>query len=347
MLQLVTLTLSTVSMLGKATMKKYTRSIARDGNLYPSVFDALHALPAHMLHQAEHDKLRPPLATYNLSLGRVLDAFADVLDRMDELAAAQIDHAGTLQFDPKGLLGRQKELLDAMASHIDEGYLVLKAIYPAVNLRRDQPFADRWLQEAGHSRIMQTYKDAVTPYRNSFIQIVNDVKHNVGRLRMCVLWDNRRRLGGYYLETPDRKGAVGPDQTTHPGNTAFSFNRDLGHHFCHLYDIGDALKRALVQAASADYRTTLVPSPVVARDARLEAVAERVSKLGLWFFPDETQKATPIVEFKCDGSDTIVSVNETRTVVPFALRSFRATGQTTGDGVTRTWRVPYMQYAIH
>jgi hypothetical protein len=328
-------------------MRKYTRSVARDGNLYPSAFDALHALPAHMSHQAEHNKLRAPLATFNLSFGRALDAFVDVLDHLDELASAEMDTTGTLHFDPKALLDRQKELLDAMASHIDEGYLVLKAIYSSVNLKRDQPFADRWLEEAGHRKIMRIYKDAVAPYRDSFIQIVNDVKHNAGRLRICVLWDNHRRLGGYYLETSDRNGAPGPDPTMHPDNTAFSFNRDLRHHFCHLYDIGDALKRALVQAASTDYRTMLALSPVAMPDERLANIAERVSKLGLWFFPDEVQKATPIVEFKRTDSDTILSVDETRNTVPFTLRSFKATIQTTGDGVTRTWRFPYMQYAIH
>lgn len=328
-------------------MTKYTRSIARDGNLYPSAFDALHALPTQMLHQAEHDKLRAPLATYNLSLGRVLGAVADVLDRLDELAAAEINSAGVIQFDPKPLLDGQKELLDAMASHIDEGYLVLKAIYPAVNLKHDQPFADKWLQEAGHGKIMRTYKDAVAPYRRSFMQIVNDTKHNVGRLRIFVLWDDRHRLGGYYLETADRNGVVGPDPTMHPGNTAFSFNRDLRHHFCHLYDIGDALKRALMQAAAADYRTSLVLSPVLERDEQLATIAERISKLGLWFFPDEAQKATPIVELKRTEGDTIVEVDETRSIVPFTLRSFKATMRSTGDGVTRTWRIPYMQYAVH
>jgi hypothetical protein len=328
-------------------MRKYTRSIAGDGNLYPSAFDALHALPVHMLHQTAHDKLRAPLATYNLSFSRVLDAFVDVLDRLDELATAEIDSASGLQFDPKVLLGGQKELLDAMASHIDEGYLVLKAIYPTVNNKRDQPFADQWLKKAGHGKIMQIYKDAVTPYRDSFMQIVNDLKHNVGRLRLCVLWDNRHRVGGYYLETPDRNGAPGPDPTMHPGNTAFSFNRDLRHHFCHLYDIGDAIKRALVQAASADYQTALVISPVVEPNEQLATIAERVSKLGLWFFPDEAKKVTPIVEFKRTDSDTIVSVDETRAIVPFALRSFKAAVQSTGDGVTRTWRIPYMQYTVH
>lgn len=109
---------------------KYTRSISQNGNLYPAAFNVLSVLPPQMLHQGEHDSLRHPLATYNLSIGRVLEAFRGVLDQLKSLDAAPVNASGSLEFDPEPLLTAQKELLDSLASHIDDGYQILKAIYP-------------------------------------------------------------------------------------------------------------------------------------------------------------------------------------------------------------------------
>lgn len=326
---------------------QYTCSTAKDGNLYPAAFDALHAIPDQMLHQQEHDALRHPLATYNLSIHRVVEAFRAVLDQLKQLDAAETTDSGTFQFDPEPLLTAQKELLDSLAAHIDDGYQILRALYPAAQLKRDVRFADRWLEEAGHGKVMRPYKDAVTPYRQTFIPIVNHIKHATGRLRACVFYDDRQRIGGYILETADRKGVVGPDPTIHPGNTAFSLNRDLRYHFCHLYDVGEALKQALVRAAERDYKIALVVAPVAAPDVNWEQIAERIGNLPLWFFPDEALKSTPVVLFTRSGSDSILSVEETRAVVPFVPRTMHVRATWKGDGVTRTWRVPYMQHALH
>ena len=171
-------------------MMKYTRSTAQDGNLYPAAFNVLHALPSQMIRQQEHDVLRHPLATYNLSIGRVMDAFRDVLDELKRLDDAPTDANGSIQFDQERLLRAQKELLDSLASHIDDGYQILKAVYPASPRRRNEPFADKWLLTAGHGKTMSIYKDTVSQYRQTFMPIVNHMKHATGRLRVCILYDN-------------------------------------------------------------------------------------------------------------------------------------------------------------
>lgn len=325
---------------------KCTQSTTKDGNLYPTAFNALHALPTQMLHQEEHEALRHPLATYNLSIARIVEAFRSVLDELNQLNVAVTNETESLEFDPGTLLAAQKELLDSLASHIDDGYQILKAVYPAFPLKREERFADKWLDASGHGQVMRLYRDPITPYRRSFMPIVNHIKHATGRLRAFVMYDSRQRIGGYYLETEGRGGIVGSDPKIHPDNTALSFNRDLRYHFCHLYSVGEALKQALARAAQKDYGISLSLGPVSEENAMLEEVAERISALRFWFFPDEAVKVTPIVLFSRVGADRIVTVEETRTEIPFVMRSFQGHATFKGDGVTRNWRVPYMQYMV-
>lgn len=130
----------------------------------------------------------------------------------------------------------------------------------------------------------------------------------------------------------------------HPNNTAFSLNRDLRYHFCNLYAVGEALRQALVYATRTDYGITLPPDSVVAESTSLGELAERLSSLPFWFFPDEAAKPTPVVSLNRVGADRSIEVEETRTVVPFVMRTFYGQATFKGDGVTRSWRVPYMQY---
>jgi hypothetical protein len=269
-----------------------------------------------------------------------------VLGQLNHLDGEVTNETGSLEFDPGTLLAAQKELLDSLASHIDDGYQILKAVYPAVKRKHEEPFAHKWLEDAGHGQVMRLYRDPIAPYRRSFMPIVNHIKHATGRLRAFVMYDDRQRIGGYYLETEGRGGIVGSDPKIHPDNTAFSFNRDLRYHFCHLYSVGEALKQALARAAQKDYGISLPLGPVSEENAMLGEVAERISALRFWFFPDEAAKLTPIVLFNRVGADRIVAVEEMRTEVPFVMRSFQGHATFKGDGVTRNWRVPYMQYMV-
>lgn len=221
-----------------------TRRQRAHGSLQPAVLSTLVGLPDQALHHLAHN-LRPPVGIYNLSMGRVLRAFTATLDELDLAASAPWTDKG-VKFDPAKLLAAQTELLEAMLSHIDDGYQILRACHPP-QPGVEEPFADTWLANARHPSVA-FFKQSVEPYRTDIAAIVNKVKHEHGQLRCVAFTDGHIQTAGYYLEGVDADGVAIPDPRVHPNDTAFSFDRDLRLHFVQLFEIGSALKGALTKA---------------------------------------------------------------------------------------------------
>ncbi len=314
-----------------------TRSLRRHGNVQPGAFSLLSNLPPGSVKHAEHG-LRPPGGIYNVSMGRVLSAFEATLDQLEALRSAPADAHGGIAFKVEPLIAAQVELLESMMAHIDDGYQVLKACHPP-NPSITEPFAHKWLEKARHPSVKQ-FKNAVSGYRDAIAPMGNRIKHEHGQLRLVVFYGGEQRIAGYYLEAIDREGVAGADAKIHPGDTAFSFNRDLRFHFVHLFEIGDALRAALTSALQAmgirsDGRL------VVDESARLIAVAERVEALSTTVFPDEVAKPAPHVRVERDQGDVVLSVRYPSLATFRQPGEMRITTTIQGDGYTTSYRMPY------
>lgn len=91
-------------------MVKLTYTTIANGNIYPVVFNYLHNMPEAALHHTKHS-LRHPLAIYNKSIGRTINAFIAVLDEVETLHMTSLKSDGNINFDLAPLLKAQKELL--------------------------------------------------------------------------------------------------------------------------------------------------------------------------------------------------------------------------------------------
>ena len=326
-----------------------TRSVVRDGNLNPPAFNVLHTqvLPGTVLHHTAYS-LRHPQAIYTISLSRITQAFISVLDARDGVDTAPVNAEQHLDFDASALLKAQEELLEALLSHIDDCYSVLKALHPPTSLKHPPREADKWLYAAKHPTV-SAFASNIRPYRSAFAPIVNRVKHEHGRLRSVVFYGARSRIPGYFAEGVDTKEQVGPDPVIHPGNTAISFNRDLRFHFVWLYLVGAHLQQAVEGALKKQYQLRLSIQRREDQDAHMQAdltrIAERINALPFQFFPDEIQKPSPEIGVQVTDKDT-----ELILVYPSSSRAFgptsgmRTQAAWSGDGVTRTWRLPYMKW---
>lgn len=82
------------------------RSIECNGNIGPEVYDLLHNLPDEKLSCRDFKKGHP-LAIYNTSLARIMNAFSGVLDEYEKIEESSSE-IPTSQF--LNLLETQKEL---------------------------------------------------------------------------------------------------------------------------------------------------------------------------------------------------------------------------------------------
>jgi hypothetical protein len=325
----------------------YSYKLSECGNLYPRIYNCLCSLPDVTLQHNDHD-LRHPLAIYNTSLRRVTEAFQEVLDENDKVYQAPYKEDGSCDIEVLTLIKAQQELLDALMAHLDDGYNILKALHPTARFAKPVQFADQWLEKAKHPT-MQQYKHQIKVYRDTFAPIVNKIKHEHGRLRIVVmhdiqnLHDGKRRIAGYFLEGVDKQGKIGANTKIHNGNYAISFHRNLRYHFVYLYMIGEFLSKAVIGAVNREYNIGFSPMlSVAANSSEMVEIAKRISHLPLLFFFDEVREPTPTVELIEHDQDIELVLTSMSPLKANSYSPWRAQTQFTGDGVTSSWRMPYM-----
>lgn len=326
-------------------------TIAQRGNLYPEVFNCLRSLPDIALQQGEHN-LRHPLGIYSISLHRVTQAFQNVLTENEKVYNAPSKEDGAIDFNLEPLIKAQHELLDALMAHIDNGYQILKALYPASCNTKLKPaqFADVWLEQAKHPTSPQ-FKHLIKPYRDTFAPIVNKIKHEHGILRAILMrnadqpQNTQQRIAGYFVEGVDKNGTVGPDIKIHGRDKAISFHRDLRYHFVHLYKVDHFLSQSIVKAINKTYSVQFSPSVHIdVPSSEIISIAERISNLPFLFFYDEVVKLTPTVGLSSSQQDIELILNDTSQIKARSLLRWKVQVEYTGDSVTRSWIMPYFTF---
>lgn len=339
-------------------MLKLSLSVAQQGNLYPSVYNCLRSLPDCALHHSDHG-LRHPIGIYSLSFGRVIQAFKMVLDENDKIYQAPTDSNGKCNFETAALLKAQQELLDALMAHIDDCYQILKALYPANRNGAKKPaqFAHQWLSQAKHPTV-ELFKEQIHPYRETFAPIDNKMKHEHGRLISIVMRHPNLINGpqiciaGYFVEGVDSHQMLGPDQEIHEGKYAISFHHDLRHHFVHLYTVGHFLAQALIDVIKIEYLPSFKPEQYVSISQpeieEIKNVAERVASLPFLFYMNEVTKPVPSVQMLATNEGITLILHEklvfktVATLRASTLNPYQVEIQYKGDGVSRSWKLPYM-----
>jgi hypothetical protein len=293
---------------------------------------------------------------------RIEKAFKLILNEIDQISIALFDANGDLNYKLDKLPELQKELLSAMQSHIDDCYRILKTLHPPATV--NEKFVERWLEKAKHP----TYKDFqnnVKDYRKSFAPIVNKIKHNGGQIRSMMMYSRGSgivaqdlkhgiqlfpadaRIVGYFLESMQPDGCVGPDCAVHTdGKTAISLNHDLRFHFANLYRIGHHLKCAIIRAVRLTHKINL-PHPGLVKltpyQKGIDQIAEQVSQIPSLFFENEWSKATPNVMYyrKVQGSELLLEFPGTRQMI--WQGDVRIYGEIQVDSVSLQYRIPYME----
>jgi len=324
-------------------------AVAQRGNLYPEAYNCLRSLPDIALQHGDHG-LRHPLGIYSISLHRVTQAFQDVLAENDQVYHAPLKEDDNIDFNSDPLLKAQQELLDALMAHIDDGYQILKALYPASRMTKTKPvpFADKWLEQAKHPTVAR-FKHLIKPYRDTFAPIVNRMKHEHGRFRALLMrnfdqpQNPQQRIAGYFVEGVDKHGTVGPDIKIHGRDRAISFHRDLRYHFVHLYMVDHFLSNAIVEAINKTYPVQFKPSVYFDRPSlEIITIAESVSHLPFLFFFDEVSKPTPTVGLSSDYPGVELTLNDTSQIKAASMLKWKVQLTYTGDSVTKSWILPYM-----
>ena len=301
-------------------------------------------IPDHFLFHRQH-ALRHPLATYNISLQQVADEFRRVLDHHDAMQRYWKEKGpSTMEPQPYAeLLSAQKDLIYSVREHIDDCHLILQSLVDPARVNVSQPGADVLLK-AARFPTLSTFVQPLKPFMDDYLlPMANKLKHKQGRLRGCAFFNDSETRLGYFLEEMDEKEVAGPSERLHPGNTAFSFARDARLNLYHVCFASERLVKAMTGALRSMHHYRLVQA-VAPTSCNLlwRQIAQRVAGLPLALFPQELQLPFPNATLADEGFVLEYPAQNPKLGFP---QTTRIATYTYGDGVTKSFRLPYLRGA--
>jgi len=164
-----------------------------------------------------------------------------------------------------------------------------------VNACRSVIYYVRTKDEA--NKVNQDFKAAANPYYGHVTKVDNFIKHQQRTLRTVYAAWPQGQIIGYQVEGVVAVGAVGAERQIHRyAGTAFSLNRALKYHACHIYLMASALQTVLKLPKPGERQSAQVHESLAA--TFLDLVAE----IPMLFFPDELSEDVPFVKKRSDGA---------------------------------------------
>lgn len=275
---------------------------------------------------------RHPLAIYNLSFSRILNNFEDVINSLNNVQKIDITNP-EVDIDSKPhklILKNQYQLLYSLMEHMDDCKNVLKQFYSNTD-------------EFKKSIIVKEFNNNIDEYRNFIGKIVNNIKHEQGRLRFIILINEKSQYPGYFVEGNLKENHVGPNPLIHENsNTAFSFSRDLKFHFVNLMFVSFHLAIAIVKINNLPDISVV---NIITNDKRLNEITKKISSLPYNFYNDEITKPIPGIKLKDISENNEIEL-ELR-IPDHDLNIEKIGGRVfvyveyEGDSVTKHFELPY------
>ena len=291
----------------------------------PRAVSALEAVKNVPTFQARL-KLRHPLAIFNVSIEQVVSRFSNALRAFKQLSLSYGNHEEDILKAKVEFLDSLDSLLDSLIEHIDDCNNVVRCFFESDS-------------DPKYKNVYSQFKSSIRPYRNHVGRVVNKIKHEQGRLRLIHFsWPDGSSYG-YFVEGANQEGAVGPDEDIHPGgNTAFSIARDFRFHLCGIYFVGTHLAQAVYEVCGMSIKQCDMGNQ---GSEGLAEIIQAVSSIPPIFFPDEIRKVIPTVKI-VGGPGALIACGKLHHEKVSALPSAKVHVNFSGDGITRTFRVPYI-----
>lgn len=307
-----------------------------------------HADLTNLKKKNQPTPMREPLGIYNVSLNNVLSRFVVILDALESMLTEEPYRQTALYgtgFEAR-LLDSQEALLKSIQEHFDDCRNVLRCFYPPVISNNKTKFENEPVVDAYWNSIKQVIFEPVS-------NIVNFIKHEHGRLRFFVQFNDDYAIPGYFLEAVSADGVLISNRAIHEPirsefdseygcDTAFSFYRDLRYLLWGVYHVSYQLATAIEQAIQ-NYSPRKYASVGIA-DEKVIDIVQRIAKLPLTFYEDESHhKDAPTVEVETDNSDInfILSYPGTSKIIVSQYGAYDNLRSFVGDGVSDKIRLPY------
>jgi hypothetical protein len=315
---------------------RITRTVERDGALGPPAVDYLSEIPLQHIFYREQ-QLRHPASLYSVSLEKLTKAFLDVADGyIRDTARFSLGSDG---FDLTVLLQAQEHLLRCVQEHLDDCYLVLKTLVDPASTKARSIAADEYVI-ASRLPGAKSFTQATVDFKTS-LNIATKLKHNQGRLREVGDYRGDGVYLGYYLEEPNKQGALAPSVEIHPNGGAFSFAADLKWRFFLVYSLSENLLKAVERALTGLHGVSLRRASSPQHDAEWNQLTKTIAKLPRAIFQKEMNANVATVQLSADEGELSIKFPD-RVRILYPSISGRAVVKHKIDRFSPQCRVPQL-----
>lgn len=245
----------------------------------PEVVSALHELPVEAVRHDEQ-LLRHPADAFMVVFRDLLESGIQTCRDRQVALATSADAAQANDVDLR-LRRSLRGLHTCLADYINACRTIILATSA----------------HAAATKAGRSFRAATNPYYDHVLTIDNFIKHQQRTLRTVYARWSEGQIIGYQVEGVLHAGTVGAEPKIHryPG-TAFSLNRSLKFHACHIYLMSAALQTTLKLPKPKEHK-------VFTELARLASTfLALVADIPPFFFPDEQKLPVPLVKRSTDSS---------------------------------------------
>lgn len=215
------------------------RSYDNDGNILPSIYNLVESIPKEFSYHIDYKK-RPPNAIIFRSLDRIFYSFDtlinDIITFEDEFKVYEIERFK--EYDVRSLQNNFLELLESINSFLEDCNHVFQVTTPYKSEfdNYKDSFIHKILNKYKHPTFNKFYSE-IKDYRDEISRIINEYKHQHGRLNIiCGCLDEEITIC-YYIDNIDFENEDVLNLIDF--NRIKSFRIEINYHFFQLYKISD------------------------------------------------------------------------------------------------------------
>ncbi len=316
---------------------KMNFTMHNEKNIDLSINRLLKSLNSDQLTNLEHG-LRHPLGIFNVSKMRFLNSLNTFLDEYENGK------------NIKKLNEMHLEIMESFNAFIDDSYHILKCFFHSHELNLNRKFAYEQLKNV-IPEILNNYYGNIKPLGEIYSLINNSVKHNHARYNSISIKSIYGKNLGYFIESIDQDGVIVPNMKIHPKfkgkHTGISYNYDIKRVFIYWLKICDYLeaeiRKVLVMKSIAINEEVPYDESDLDMYSSLFKLIKKISKLKEYYFIDEYDKGVSKFEFKEKQIEIVFPAPLEYKRNLFFPQNYEVQVHFSGDGVSKSWVIPYFE----
>lgn len=316
---------------------KINVSLQSKGNLLPSALNTIQSIPKEYIYN-QSIGIKHPIITYNLSTSRITKSFKKLNDLILESNKAS-------ENKEEDLITAEIEVMESMMAHIDDCFSILMSLQPtdpimeSDKMMKKQLFPLQWLNELNNP-VYEQFEDEIKKYKNSLGEIVNEIKHQTGRLGF-ISCNNEKSdevvYGFFRRKHLNEKVSIEPIR----GNRIILFHDDLRYHFYHFYFIGNCLSEAIINSVKSFHETKLNITKVNHNDDAIMEVVETISSNPVLFLTVFNMSPSLYsLQFLKKDNDILFKINTSKNHKSITWDQISCAASFSGDGYSRIFEIP-------